>query len=606
MKNFKKTIALVLCLVLSLGTFANAEEAVLISSPIEKDYEGHWAQATIQKWLEAGKVSGYPDGSYKPDSNVTRAEFVKMLNGVIDFNKKAAITYKDVPASEWFYDYIGVAQAVGYISGYSLDKFGPNDYITREQAASILSRVQYLDNNESSLQKFIDNSSISSWAKGSVGAASNAGFIAGYTDKSFKPLNNLTRAEALTMIDNVLVNGKNYIVYNDGTELKDTIIEGDLIIAKTVGEGDVHLTNVEVKGEIKVFGGGMNSVYFNNVKVAKIIVEKDKVRLVFDDGSTVDEIEVTSEVVLENEDGTIAKITVSGDDEITLKGNFDEVAITGNANVVLDDVVITNLVVTKSVVIQGTGTIKTLQADADGIKFEADVKIEKTLVGTGVTVEPEKIVEAPSGGGGGGGGVIPTKYYKISVSAIFDDVDYGELFTTDYYNGTANITEFITGEIADLLNEFDPEDSNIDEYINRINSKLEYFTVKKFGGGDDIQINTEPGLNEIKEYFSEKNILTGIDDNIFKDSIVDVSEIKNILTAYKQADIVSVGNFFTNIKFRGNGLSYKVNDVSKDTEGMIEIGSLNINSFFTQYPSPVTLKITSGSNNATITITRVE
>ena len=147
MNNFKRTIALIMCLVLSLGSLAYAEDVMLISAPIENDYEGHWAQATIQKWMDEGRVSGYPDGSYKPDNKVTRAEFVKMVNGIIDFNKMSSITYNDVQASEWFYDYIRVAQSIGYISGYSTTMFGPNDYITREQAASIVARIQYLKDN---------------------------------------------------------------------------------------------------------------------------------------------------------------------------------------------------------------------------------------------------------------------------------------------------------------------------------------------------------------------------------------------------------------------------------------------------------------------------
>ena len=384
MKNFKKTIALVLCLILSLGTFANAEEAVLISAPVVKDYEGHWAQATIQKWLDAGKVSGYTDGSYKPDSNVTRAEFVKMVNGIIDFNKKAVITYKDVPASEWFYDYIGVAQAVGYISGYSLDKFGPNDYITREQAASILSRIQYLDNNESAIAKFIDNSNVSAWAKGGVGAASNAGFISGYPDGSLKPLNNLTRAEALTMIDNVLVNGKNYVVYNAGTTLKDSVVEGDLIIAKTVGKGEVSLTNLGVRGKIRIFGG-----------------------------------------------------------QVTLSGKYREVIASGDSDLFLDDGDIESLTVEKPIVLRGKGKIKTLYANSDGIMYEKDVEIEKIILGPGVTEGPE--LEAPPIGGGGGGGTGPIGpvINKINIAAITgvtapvrDAAPVTTITETEQYTGT--------------------------------------------------------------------------------------------------------------------------------------------------------------------------
>lgn len=187
MKDFKKLIAVILCLILLLGSFAYADEAMLISAPTEKDYEGHWAQATIEKWLNEGRVAGYPDGSYKPDNKVTRAEFVKMVNGIIDFNKMSSITYEDVPSSEWYYDYIRIAQSIGYISGYSSSEFGPNDPITREQAASILARIQYLKNNAAGADKFSDKNSLSTWALEAVGAASEAGFISGYVDGSFNP-----------------------------------------------------------------------------------------------------------------------------------------------------------------------------------------------------------------------------------------------------------------------------------------------------------------------------------------------------------------------------------------------------------------------------------
>ena len=140
---------------MAMGSFAFAQEAQLISEEA-KDYVGHWAEAAIEKWINSGKVAGYPDGSYKPDNNVTRAEFVKMVNGIINYDGKADIKFKDINSTDWFYVYVRVAQAIGYISGYSPNEFGPNDYITREQAASILSRIQYLNNNAAGIEKFND------------------------------------------------------------------------------------------------------------------------------------------------------------------------------------------------------------------------------------------------------------------------------------------------------------------------------------------------------------------------------------------------------------------------------------------------------------------
>ncbi|MDD4781953.1 MAG: S-layer homology domain-containing protein, partial [Tissierellia bacterium] len=347
MKKIKKTIALILCLIMAIGSMSIA------FGDDTKDFVGHWAEATIQKWIDEGKISGYPDGTFKPDGSITRAEFVKMVNGIIDYDGKGSITFDDVKKEDWFYDQIKIAQEIGYISGYSKTQFGPNDNITREQAAAILSRIQYLKDNSSAVNKFIDNTNISSWAVGSVGAASSNGFINGHSDGSFKPKDNLSRAEAVTMLDNVLLNAKNYIVYKDGTELNDKEIAGDLIIAKTVGDGDVYLNNIDVKGHIYVYGGGINSVYFNNVKVARIEVNKDKVRLVFDDGTTVEEIALGTEAKLENINGEIGKISIDSQGKVTLSGKFADVEVVSDSDIELSNATIENLVVNKPIKILG-------------------------------------------------------------------------------------------------------------------------------------------------------------------------------------------------------------------------------------------------------------
>lgn len=594
MRRLKKTIAIILCLIMAIGSLAYGADVQLISAQT-KDYEGHWAQVTIQKWMDEGRVSGYPDGSYKPDAKVTRAEFVKLVNGIIDFNKKAEVTYKDVPSSEWYYDYVGVAQEIGYISGYSADKFGPNDYITREQAASILSRIQYLGNNEAGAGKYADNSKISSWAKGSVGAASEAGFISGYNDGSFKPLNNLTRAEALTMVNNVLVNGKNYVIYNEGTELKDFVVDGDLVIAKTVGDGDVHLDNVEVKGNLYVYGGGANSLFFNNLKVAKIVVDKDKVRLVLGEGTTVQEVEVITEAVLENSKGTVAKITLTGDNAVTLSGEFKEVAVTGNTNIVLKDAKIETLVVEKPVVIQGAGAVATLNANANGIKFESEIKIDKTVVGKDVTEAPAQ-AEAPatgptgpSGPSGPGGG---DSTYKISVSAVIDGTSYNPLFTSSNYTGTENISIFLRDQIVGILG---TNNSKISGYFTKLNNKIGSLKIS------GIQVNTEAGLDKIQDKLVGTSIVGGFVDGIFSDGKLSETELETILNEYKTTDLT---------KFSAIGLdktltyddeevepTFKFAGVTK-TRGelkdiIITAAGMNINDFFTTYGTSVTIEATS-------------
>ncbi len=533
----KKVIAIILCLVMAVGSFSTA----FASTTAANDFEGHWAQATIQKWVDEGRISGYTDGSFKPNANITRAEFVKLVNGLIDYDTKENISFVDVKTGDWFYEAVSIANEIGYISGYPDKSFRPNDNITREQAAAILSRVQYLGENTDVAKNFSDNEKISSWALGTVGAASEAGFINGYENGSFKPLNNLTRAEAVTMLDNVLMNAKNKVITKAGTELSNFVVEGDLIIAKTVGEGDVHLDNVEVTGSLYIYGGGANSLYFNNLKVNKIIVDKDKVRLVLGEGSVVEEIAVGSETILQNDDGTVSKITITSDKKVTLSGSFDTVTVKGKSNIVLKDAKIQNLVAEKAINILGTGTIATLTANADGVQFDSTLKITKTVVGEGVTKKPSTI---PSGGGGGGstggGGSDPDPdidaNYKITITTTVSDGTKSktvELPSFEEYKGSDKVSVVIGKEIENLIAALE---NNETEIINRINphletlknilAKLEY--IKVYNGGEDTDtvlynyngMNVYINWDKLNSYLSGTSIeLTQAQMDNFEDKL---------------------------------------------------------------------------------------
>lgn len=487
--SIKKLTAIILSLVMATGSLGLAYADTQSTPATAKDYNGHWAESTIQKWIDEGKINGYPDGSFRPDNKITRAEFVQLVNNsLVDYTSQTSTPFTDVKTGDWYLGAVNTAFATEYIKGYSQTQFGPTKNINREQAAAIMSRIQYLADNTTAVSAFSDSSNISSWAVGQVGAATNAEFVKGYNGK-FNPLNNLTRAEAVTMLDNVLQNGKNEVIYKAGTELKDTTVEGDLIIAKTVGDGDVRVTNVEVKGTIKVYGGGANSVYFNNVKVARIEVEKDKVRLVLENGTTVQELSVGTEAKLENLGGTVATVTIDSTGKVTLAGDFQDVQVISKTNVVLDDAKITNLVVEQPISILGTGTIATLTANADGIQMDSTAKATKTELGTGVTEKPEII----SGGTGGPGGPGPgtggeTSAYTVTVTANSPDGLVNKSYTKDVTTSAA-ISDVLLSKMDPVLSIAGNADAiqslidnvdlieqllgiNITDYLGKINTRL--------------------------------------------------------------------------------------------------------------------------------------
>lgn len=146
------------------------------------DISGHWAEKVITQWQEKGLISGYEDGTFKPDNSVTRAEFVIMLNKALGFTQKGNVTFSDVSANAWYYDAVAIAVEAGYCAGYEDGTFKPNATITRAEAAVMIAKAKELTANTEAADKFTDASRIPVWAKGSVGAVSAAGFMTGRTD----------------------------------------------------------------------------------------------------------------------------------------------------------------------------------------------------------------------------------------------------------------------------------------------------------------------------------------------------------------------------------------------------------------------------------------
>lgn len=165
------------------------------------DYSGHWAEKTIQEWFDNDKLKGYEDGSFRPDVQITRAEFMTMVNNAFGYTEKANISFSDVKSDDWFYSEVQKAVKAGYLLGYEDNTARPGNKISRQEAALIIARIKELTNNASGVNIFNDALQIASWAKGGVGAVAKAKYMIGYEDSTFRPLRFISRAEALVTID---------------------------------------------------------------------------------------------------------------------------------------------------------------------------------------------------------------------------------------------------------------------------------------------------------------------------------------------------------------------------------------------------------------------
>ncbi|WP_051273474.1 S-layer homology domain-containing protein [Desulfotruncus alcoholivorax] len=216
--GYKKffTVALTACLVLAVAGYALASGFT--------DIKGHWAEAQINKWAGNGLAGGYDDGTFRPDNQVSRAEFVALVNRAFSVEKQnvAGAGFKDVKAGKWYYNDVNTAKAAGYIGGYADGTFRPDQTITRQEAASILVRLLGLEQTGDGLDKFADAATFAAWSRGSIGAAAKAGLMGGFPDKTFKPVKSITRAETVVTLDRALVKYGNKVVVNSAIEGKVT------------------------------------------------------------------------------------------------------------------------------------------------------------------------------------------------------------------------------------------------------------------------------------------------------------------------------------------------------------------------------------------------
>lgn len=162
------------------------------------DIDGHWAKNAIIDFATKGYINGYGDGTFKPDNSITRAEFVKILNKAFGYTNVGKENFSDVNPSDWYYNDICIGVNAGYINGYEDNTFKPDKQITREEASKIIATALNLKGDGN--LNFKDSSEISNWAKPYVDALSDNNIINGYEDNTFRPHNNMTRAENVTIL----------------------------------------------------------------------------------------------------------------------------------------------------------------------------------------------------------------------------------------------------------------------------------------------------------------------------------------------------------------------------------------------------------------------
>ena len=437
------------------------------------DIAGHWAETVVAKWYDNGIISGFPDGSFRPNEAVTRAQLAVIIDNIFKFTTKADMYFSDVNGSEWFADAVAKCSQAGIISGNPNGTFEPNKPVTREQAAKMIAEAFKLTAADADAYRtFADSSSIAAYAREYVSALYEAGYIAGFPGGNYEPKKGLTRAEALKIIDNILDGivsakgtytkdaSKSLLVNSKDVTLRNIEIAGDLYLAQGIGEGDVTLDGVKVDGRIVVLGGE-NSIKLNNTTVGGsllVLKEGGKVRIVASGSTEIAKVQVASGAILKEDEltgkgfGAVEVIEFKAGESLVLDGDFDEVSIeVSDVTVEVTDgkvgkmtvgskasysfvkvaagASIDTLTINARTQVSGEGTVKEAVINADSVTMEKAPG--KVTVSDNVVVEPiiagQKVdrgttkTYTPGTTTETGGGSVPAQAITLSNFALIDE-----------------------------------------------------------------------------------------------------------------------------------------------------------------------------------------
>ncbi|MDW7669398.1 MAG: S-layer homology domain-containing protein [Bacillota bacterium] len=166
------------------------------------DVTGHWFIEFLRDIFDRNIIFGYPDRTFRPNNKVTRGEFAAMIIRTFEIDPIEGSLFDDT-SDNWAESSINGAVGRGIITGYEDNTFRPNAPITREEMAAMISRALKLEEDVVE-DYFEDIDKASPWAQLSIRRLGNSKILTGFPDGTFRPKDNLTRAEAVKIIYEIL------------------------------------------------------------------------------------------------------------------------------------------------------------------------------------------------------------------------------------------------------------------------------------------------------------------------------------------------------------------------------------------------------------------
>lgn len=170
------------------------------------DAQGHWAEAAIDRWSDAGVVSGVGNNDFDPEGEMNRAQAASVFSELLQLTDEADISgFTDIPEDAWYAGHIAKCVGAGIMAGMSDTTMEPETTLSREMFFTMFAQAMGIEREETSDVKFNDSAEASSWAVGYINALANRGFISGMGDGSVEPLSDINRASVMALLNKAIV-----------------------------------------------------------------------------------------------------------------------------------------------------------------------------------------------------------------------------------------------------------------------------------------------------------------------------------------------------------------------------------------------------------------
>jgi len=416
MNLLTRSVSLVMASLLVVPSVGLAADSGQASQAFSDLPSTHWASAALNHWQQLGIVEGYEDGTIRPEKLISRAEFATVMNRIFGYQAEAESAGSDVPAGAWYRAEMAKAVEAGYYTPDASGNVMPDAPLSRAEAVVALQTIFGLAASDGSASTFSDVAQLDEATKNAIQTFSSLGYVEGFEDGTFRPEATLTRAQLMTLAERLVgylgkdaaettageVNG-NVVVNHSDVVLKDTVIDGNLYLTPGIGDGDVKLSHVTVKGKTFINGGGEHSISVENSELGEVEVNKkdNHVRLFVTGSSSVGSVTLSSGAKLESSDvsgdgfreviihsnidhadlfGSFGKVSTQQQNEndapplISISGTVDELNLNSTSKVTLSD----NTVVktlnadpkAKDSSVEGNGTIEQMNNQAGGFKVK--------------------------------------------------------------------------------------------------------------------------------------------------------------------------------------------------------------------------------------------